>query len=116
MLFRSSIGIITSPQIVFSPLHTHDTSGIIHVESPTDRSFTLGELFDVWGVRFTRTCVGGYCNKGDKILRVYVDGQLATGNPTWLKLFAHEEMVVTYGTEAELPDPIPSSYTFPPGL
>ena len=37
------IGIITSRQVVFSPLHTHDTSGINHVESPTVRSFTLGE-------------------------------------------------------------------------
>jgi hypothetical protein len=112
----AQIGIITSPQVVFSPLHTHDTSGIIHVESPTVRSFTLGEFFDVWGVRFTPTCIGGYCTQGDKTLRVYVDGQLATGDPTTLKLFTHEEIVVTYGTEAELPNPIPSSYTFPPGL
>ncbi|HEV8682530.1 MAG TPA: hypothetical protein VGS09_07130 [Actinomycetota bacterium] len=112
----AQIGIVTSPQVVFSPLHTHDTSGIIHVESPTVRSFTLGEFFDVWGVRFTPTCVGGYCNQGDKTLRVYVDGQLATGDPTSLELFAHEEIVVTYGTEAQLPLPIPSSYTFPPGL
>jgi hypothetical protein len=112
----AEIGIITSPQVVFSPLHTHDTSGIVHVESPTIRSFTLGEFFDVWGVRFTPTCIGGYCAQGDRTLRVYVDGQLATGDPTTLELFAHEEIVVTYGTEAELPDPIPSSYTFPPGL
>jgi len=112
----AQIGIVTSPQVVFSPLHTHDTSGIIHVESPTVRSFTLGELFDVWGVRFTPTCIGGYCAQGDRTLRVYVDGQLATGDPTTLELFAHEEIVVTYGTKAELPNPIPSSYTFPPGL
>src|SRR5881396_684683 len=101
----AQIGILTSPHVVFSPLHTHDTSGIIHVESTTVRSFTLGEFFDVWGVRFTPTCVGGYCNQGDETLRVYVDGQPATGNPTWLKLFAHEEIVVTYGTQAQLPTP-----------
>src|SRR6266540_2588539 len=112
----AQIGIITSPQVVFSPIHTHDTSGIVHVESPTIRSFTLGEFFDVWGVRFTPTCIGGYCAQGDRTLRVYVDGQLATGDPTTLELFAHEEIVVTYGTKAELPDHIPSSYTFPPGL
>jgi hypothetical protein len=75
----AQIGIITSPQVVFSPLHTDDTSGIIHVESPTVRSFTLDEFFYVWGVRLTRTCIGGYCTQGDKTLRVYVDGQLATG-------------------------------------
>jgi hypothetical protein len=81
----AEIGIITSPQVVFSPLHTHDTSGIVHVESPTVRSFTLGEFFDVWGVRFTPTCIGGYCTQGDRTLRVYVDGQLATGDPTTLE-------------------------------
>jgi hypothetical protein len=112
----AQIGIITSPQVVFSPLHTHGTRGIIHVESPTVRSFTLGEFFDVWGVRLTPTCVGGYCTQGDRTLPVYVDGQLARGDPTTLELSAHEEIVATYGTEAELPDPIPSSYTFPPGL
>src|SRR5581483_6997689 len=42
-------------------LHTHDTSGIIHVESPVRRTFTLGQFFDVWGLRFTRTCIGAYC-------------------------------------------------------
>jgi len=62
----AQIGILTSPQVVFSPLHTHDTSGIIHVESTTVRSFTLGEFFDVWGVRFTPTCVGGYCNQATR--------------------------------------------------
>ena len=97
------IGIITSPQVVFSPLHTHDTSGIIHVESPTVRSFTLGEFFDVWGVRFTPTCIGGYCTQGDKALRVYVDGQLATADPTTLELFAHEEIIGDQGGKAWTP-------------
>lgn len=29
-------------------LHTHDTTGTIHVESPTIANYTLGEFFDVW--------------------------------------------------------------------
>ncbi len=32
-----------------SPLHTHDTSGVIHVEASVTRGFTLGEFFAVWG-------------------------------------------------------------------
>jgi hypothetical protein len=48
--------------VVFSPIHTHDTSGIVHIESPTVRPFTLGQFFDVWGVRFTSDCIGGDCN------------------------------------------------------
>lgn len=31
-----------------SPLHTHDTTGTIHVESNAVRNYTLGELLDVW--------------------------------------------------------------------
>ncbi len=33
-----------------SPLHTHDDSGIIHVESSIDRNYTLGEFFNIWGL------------------------------------------------------------------
>jgi len=29
-------------------LHTHDASGIIHVESNTMRDFRLGEFLDIW--------------------------------------------------------------------
>jgi len=31
-----------------SPLHTHDATGLIHVESNTTRNFTLGEFLDIW--------------------------------------------------------------------
>ena len=32
-------------------LHTHAADGIIHIESPVQRTFTLGEFFDEWGSR-----------------------------------------------------------------
>ena len=95
-----------------SPLHTHDQSGVIHVESATTRAFSLGQFFDVWGVRFTRECLGGLCDTGSESLRVFVDGHDATGDPRRLELFAHEEIVVAFGTAAELPSPIPRSYGF----
>ena len=31
-----------------SPLHTHDYSGIIHIESNIVRNYTLGEFLDIW--------------------------------------------------------------------
>jgi hypothetical protein len=107
---------INQEQGFLSPIHTHDTSGIVHVESHTRRSFTLGEFFDVWGVRFTRTCIGGLCNGGGKSLRVYADGYPVTRNPRQLALVAHEEIVVTFGTAAQVPNPIPKSYSFSFGL
>lgn len=33
-----------------APLHTHDDSGTIHVESSLSRYYTLGEFFKIWGL------------------------------------------------------------------
>jgi hypothetical protein len=94
-----------------SILHTHDTSGTVHVEAPSSHSYTLGEFFDVWGVRFTPTCLGSLCETKDKQIRLYVNGKLETGDPTALGFSLQpfsQEIVLTYGTKAELPNPIPS--------
>jgi hypothetical protein len=104
------------PSVGFAPLHTHDSSGVVHLESPTVRTYTLGDFFAVWGVRFTPSCLGGDCSGGDRRLRVYVDGAPVRGDPTALVLQPHQEIVVAYGTAAQLPSPVPSAYRFPPGL
>ncbi|MPZ06838.1 MAG: hypothetical protein GEU26_10580 [Nitrososphaeraceae archaeon] len=33
-----------------APLHTHDDSGIVHVESTVNRNYTLGEFLNIWGL------------------------------------------------------------------
>jgi hypothetical protein len=98
-----------------SPIHVHDDTNIIHVESPYTATFTLGEFFDVWGVRFTQDCIGSYCTSGDDVLKVFVNGAPYTGNPRLLALDVHQEIVVSFGTEAELPSPLPATYSFPAG-
>jgi hypothetical protein len=109
-------GIGIDPAVGYAPLHTHDPSGVIHVESPVVRGYTLGQFFAVWGVRFTPSCLGGDCAGGGRQLRVYVDGRPYRGDPTTLTLAYHQELVVAYGTAAQLPSPVPSAYRFPPGL
>jgi hypothetical protein len=99
-----------------SPLHTHDTSGVIHVESPKVETFTLGQFFAVWGVRLTPRCLGGYCSDGARAVRVYAGGRRISGDPRRLPLAAHQEIVVTYGTPGQLPKPVSSRHDFPLGL
>ena len=99
-----------------SPLHTHDASGIVHVESPDVRTFTLGQLFGVWGVRFGRRCLGGYCARGADRLRIFVDGRPVAGDPRILPLAPRAEIVVAFGTAKQLPRPLPARYAFPAGL
>jgi hypothetical protein len=110
----SDIGINDAAGFI-APIHTHDETAIIHVESPTLRTFDLGQFFDIWGVLFTKDCIGGYCSQGDKNLEVFVNGNIFQGDPRTIELKEHEEIVVTFGTSEELPNPIPSSYAFPPG-
>jgi hypothetical protein len=91
-----------------APLHTHDATGIVHVESADpNRVFTLGEFFDVWGVRFTPTCLGSYCDDGDRRIRMFVDDSAYRSDPRALTLADHEQIVLTYGTRAQVPDPLP---------
>lgn len=59
----TDIGISYAEQAM-AALHTHDTAGTIHVESPVVRDYSLGQFFDTWAVRLTKTCVGGYCAGG----------------------------------------------------
>jgi hypothetical protein len=93
-------------------IHTHDDTGTVHLESSQARTFTLGEFFGVWGVRLTASCVGGYCNDGQNQLGVYVNGEQQTGDPRDVALEDQSVIVVTFGTEKQLPDPIPSTFDF----
>jgi len=95
-----------------APIHTHDSSGVIHVESPVRRSYTLGELFGVWGVRFTSHCLGAYCRGAGKAFEVFVDGRRVESNPTRLPLGSHDEIAVVVGERV----PVPRAYAFPSGL
>jgi hypothetical protein len=94
-------------------LHTHTSDGLVHIESGTVADFTLGQFFDVWGVRYTPRCLGAYCSDGTNELQVFVDGQPYTGGDiTQVPLDPESVIVVTYGTQDELPDPIPSTFDF----
>jgi hypothetical protein len=90
-------------------LHTHDASGIIHVESPVPRTFTLGQFFCEWGVKLTATCLGGYQGR----LSWWVNGARMQGDPGQLVLRRHQEIAIAAGRP---PLTVPSSYAFPSGL
>jgi hypothetical protein len=88
-------------------LHTHDSSGIIHVESPTQRVYTLGQFFDIWGQRLTRDQAGAV--KGT--LTVFVNGRRFAGDPRGIKLLPQERIQLDAGTVTP-----PRPFTFPAGL
>ncbi|GAA1707912.1 hypothetical protein GCM10009765_66810 [Fodinicola feengrottensis] len=98
-----------------SPLHTHDTTGVIHVESPVKKDFTLGQFFTEWRVSLASDHIGGLKVSSDQVFRAYVNGKLVQGDPAALVLHAHDEIALVYGTTAQQQNP-PNKYAFPAGL
>lgn len=91
-----------------SPLHTHDASGIIHIEAAhASDAFTLGAFFVVWGVKFTTAQLGSYP------VRVFINGQPAA-NPTTYVLHNHDNIVIGYGPPGSFPTTVP--FAWPSGL
>ena len=97
-----------------SPLHTHDPTGIVHVEAPSAARFTLGQVFTEWNVRLGSNCVGGLCADAGHQLRFFGNGAIYTGDPTQLVLTPHEEIAIVYAPVGAHLAP-PSSYPFPAG-
>jgi hypothetical protein len=56
-----------------APLHTHDDTGIIHVESTINKDYTLGEFLKIWG----------YLDNNNRAINMTIDGKLdSNGNFT----------------------------------
>ena len=98
------------PDQVASPIHTHDTTGVIHIEAD-DPSFrgSLQEFFDVWGVYLSSRCVGGYCSG----VKAFVNGRTVSLSRS-VPLAAHDAVTVVVGRPPRgfKPD---RSYPFPQG-
>ena len=88
-------------------LHTHAADGIIHIESPVQRTYTLGEFFDEWGQPLSPTQVGPAHGK----VTVIVNGQVFKGNPRDVPLGSHENLQLEVGTPLVAPETIDWSNT-----
>jgi hypothetical protein len=95
-------------------LHTHDGSGIIHIESPAARDYTVGQFFDIWNKTSRNNQIFGDIANGKNTPTVYVNGNKVSAGVNYknIKLNAHDEIAIVYGKH---PNNIPSKYTFPEG-
>jgi hypothetical protein len=79
-------------------LHTHDTDGFIHIESPVKRTFTLGEFFDIWGPDLSWTQAASISAPHGNRLSISVDGKPWHGSdPRAIVLHDHETIVIQRG-------------------
>jgi hypothetical protein len=85
-----------------SSLHTHDSTGIIHMEAPHAYNFTLGDFFSVWGVKLGPAQVGGLKGDGGDRLHFYLNGK-PLSNPAALVLHKDDSVVIGYGPPSGYP-------------
>jgi type II secretory pathway pseudopilin PulG len=89
-------------------LHTHAADGIIHIESPVRRTFTLGQVFNEWGQPLSASQAGP---ANGHVTALY-NGKVYRGNPRDIPLNAHAQIQLEVGK----PLIAPESITFPNGL
>lgn len=109
----SQVGIVPAKCIYW--LHTHDDGGIIHIESPVTRNFTLGQFFDIWKKSFSNVQIFDNIANGTNTMSVYVNGNKINGNTDYrnINLNEHDQITIIFGRP---PPKIPSTYEFPKGL
>jgi hypothetical protein len=128
----STVGILGDPTAptCYYWLHVHaGQPNVIHIESPANDTFTLGQFFAIWNswanatghpaVALSATQVATYKLTPGQTLNMYIDlqdgkgAQPYTGNPNAIPLKAHE--VITLEIAPPVVNP-PPAFTFTSGL
>jgi hypothetical protein len=89
-------------------LHTHAPDGIIHIESPVTRVYTLGDFFDEWGQPLGLSALGPVSGH---VVAIY-NGKVYLGNPRNIPLNSHAQIQLEVGKPLVAPENI----TFSSGL
>lgn len=89
----------------FYEIHTHDATGVLHVEAPAHKHFKLGNAFSVWGQPLTSTNVAGLIGEP---IKVYVndngDVWEYKGDPADIDMVSHRSITIQIGSDiSEIP-------------
>jgi hypothetical protein len=98
-------------------LHTHQATGMVHVESPNHDTYTLGNLFDIWGQPISSTAFMNFpVDSSHKLVIDLFDanGKMTayTGDPRNVPFADHETVVVLYNS----PNVQAKPYQLPSGV
>ena len=105
---RTPLGDFAVSGACFSWLHTHASDGIVHIESPVDRTYTLGQFFDIWKQPLGADRVG----PAHGPVAAFFDDRRYVGNPRSIPLLRHAQIQLDVGRPLIQPE----SIHFPPGL
>ncbi|MCW2787473.1 MAG: hypothetical protein JWP74_3990 [Marmoricola sp.] len=99
----------TGPQLYgprcYYDLHVHAQDGVIHVEGPARRVYTLGQFFALWGLPLSADRVGPYRGR----VTVYVDGRPSLVAPQDIVLVQRRVIQIDLGADVA-PQPVDWSH------
>ncbi len=75
-------------------LHTHAPDGIVHVESPTQRLYNLGNFFDIWHQPLGPDQVAQAKGK----VAILINGKSFHANPRQIPILPHEVIQLNVGS------------------
>jgi hypothetical protein len=87
-------GLVFTPKTCMYWLHTRAADGIIQVQSPVKRAYTLGILFRIWNQPLSSDQVAGAHGP----VSAMVDGVRWHGDPSAIPLREHEDIQLAVGT------------------
>jgi len=90
---QTAYGLFFSAQQCYYWLHTHASDGVIHIESPTQRIYTLGNFFDEWREPLSSQAVAGYTGR----VTAVVNGKPWHSSPRAIPLEPHTEIELAVG-------------------
>jgi hypothetical protein len=105
---QSSEGPVAAGGQCYYWLHTHAPDGVVHIESPTKRIYSLGDFFDIWRQPLTGDRVASLKGK----ITAVVNGKTWTKSPRAIPLLPHEDIQLEIG---EPPPPLVTIH-WPSGL
>jgi hypothetical protein len=108
----ANVGIDQNSQFITS-LHTHDDTGVIHMEAVQPYPFKLGQFFQVWNVPFSATQLGGYHVRKGLVLQTWVNGVQIKSDPVNYVMKAHDRILVGFGKPGSFPTK--NNFKFPAG-
>jgi hypothetical protein len=110
----------TSTAHCYYYLHTHDATGMIHIESPSSvplssTLYTLQNVLDVWGITVGPDNVGPFNGQVRAFVATVPLKTLTaqnyseyTGNPNAIALYSHEAIWLEVGPTYVLPPELPA--------
>jgi len=102
----SDAGPFVSDGLCFYWLHTHTEDGVVHIESPVRRTFTLGDFFAIWEQPLSANQVG----PKQGLVISYVNGDKVSTAPQDINLTQHAQIQLDVGVDVP-----PYSFDFPRG-